>query len=71
MTKKDKLYKKLQASTINASEIRTLLGHFGWTKNRTKGSHEQWTDGSKVITLATHNNELKTYIIKQIKKALK
>lgn len=38
--KKEKLYKKLEDGTINASELRTLLGHFGWTLKRTKGSHE-------------------------------
>ena len=71
MSKKEKLLKKLRNNSINASELRTLLGKCGWIKDRTKGSHEQWYYDKLRYTLATHDNDLKLYVIKDFIEFLK
>lgn len=70
MSKTEKLLEKLRNKTISASELRTLLQRLGWKLDRTKGSHEQWAKNGKVVTLATHSNELKSYQIKQFSEAI-
>jgi predicted RNA binding protein YcfA (HicA-like mRNA interferase family) len=70
MSKTDKLKEKLANGTIDAREARTLLSKLGWTMSPGKGSHEKWTDGTKILILATHSKELKPYQIKQIQEAI-
>lgn len=70
MSKAEKLLEKLKDGTISASELRTLLKQFGWILARTKGSHEHWRKGGKVITLATHSKDLKPYQIRQVRTAV-
>ncbi len=66
----DKLKRKLDNSSIDARELRTLLKQMGWTLNRTKGSHEVWVKRSKTFILATHSKDLKPYQIKQAQNLL-
>jgi predicted RNA binding protein YcfA (HicA-like mRNA interferase family) len=54
-----KLKLKLQRAKISAQELRTLLGHEGWSLERTRGSHEVWAKGRETFVLATHDKELK------------
>jgi predicted RNA binding protein YcfA (HicA-like mRNA interferase family) len=70
MSKTDKLLSKLRYKSISADELRTLLRHLGWRLDRCKGSHEQWIKNGRVVTLATHGQELKTYQIKQFLEAI-
>lgn len=70
MGKTEKLIKKLQNGSISASEVRTLLGQLGWVLARTKGSHETWKNNGQVIVIATHDKEIKPYLIRQIRAAL-
>ena len=70
MSKADKLLKKLKNGTISAAEARTLLKKLGWELRNCVGSHEQYVKGSGRITIATHEKELKPYLIKLIQKAI-
>jgi len=70
MSKTDKLKAKLANGSINARELRTLLAKEGATLIRTKGSHEQWARNGKLMTLATHDDNLKPYQIKEAKEFL-
>lgn len=71
MAKKEKLLEKLRKKSINAKELRTLLKQCGWILHSTKGSHEQWRRGKQRYTLATHNNDLKAYTIRDVIALLK
>jgi len=70
MGKTEKLLAKLANGTITADEARTLLGRLGWFLERSRGSHEVWAKGGKTMTIATHDKELKGYLIKQIQRAI-
>lgn len=70
MGKTEKLLEKLANGTISADEARTLLRRLGWENARTKGSHEHWLKGGKLITMATHTKELRSYQIKQIQASI-
>jgi predicted RNA binding protein YcfA (HicA-like mRNA interferase family) len=70
VSKADKLKQKLLNGTISARGLRALLTLYGWMIDRQKGSHETWTNGSTIVTLANHDKDAKPYQIKAVKKAL-
>ncbi|OQW50759.1 MAG: hypothetical protein A4S09_11435 [Proteobacteria bacterium SG_bin7] len=70
MASREKLLDKLRNGSIDANELRTLLGMCGGILKRTKGSHEQWSVNGKPFTLATHSKDLKPYQIKGAKQLL-
>ena len=62
MTKPDKLYQQLLASssrTISFRDFERLLEAFGWVHKRTRGSHRHYTH-VKVPTVLTINPDGKT-----------
>jgi predicted RNA binding protein YcfA (HicA-like mRNA interferase family) len=65
MAKKEKLLEKLRNGSITPNDLRTLLIQSGFTKNRTRGSHEQWYRGTDRFSLATHGKTLKPYELKK------
>jgi len=70
LSKVEKLLDKLRRDSIDAAELRTLLGQLGWIRDRTKGSHEIWINHDQKLILATHSKDLKRYQIKQAKALL-
>jgi len=70
MSKKEKLEAKLLNRTIEAEELRTLLGLHGWAVLRQTGSHQIWGKDGNIYNLSAHGKDLKPYQIKQAKIAL-
>ena len=70
MTKREKLIARIRARSADAdfSDVKALLEMFGWTLDRSSGSHHTFTkDGEPSITVSTISGRtVKQYILKQI-----
>ncbi len=66
------LLEKLERYTIKKRELETLLIHLGFVERRGKGSHTKWIKkGFPPIVVASHDKELKLYLIRQVIQVLK
>jgi predicted RNA binding protein YcfA (HicA-like mRNA interferase family) len=66
------LLEKLERYSIKRKELETLLLGLGFIEKRGKGSHMKWIrPGFAPIIVASHDKELKPYLIKQVIQVLK
>lgn len=69
---RDDLKEKLLRFAIKKKELEAFLANLGFVRKSGKGSHAKWLkNGLPPIILATHDKDLKPYMIKQVIKALK
>lgn len=52
------------------SEVEAVLGHFGWTLRRTRGSHRIYGDDGRRMVIATHGRKLKRSYLAEIVRIL-
>ncbi len=65
------LLEKLLRYAIKKSELETLLSGLGFVMKPGKGSHVKWIKkGLPPIVVASHDKEIKDYLIRQIIKVL-
>lgn len=62
MTRRDKLVQRilLRPPTASFQDVRSLLQMYGWTHDRTKGSHSTFTKaGEYPIVVTVHDKQVK------------
>jgi predicted RNA binding protein YcfA (HicA-like mRNA interferase family) len=66
VSQRDKVIARIRARPVEADlrDVRALLEEFGWTLDRTRGSHATFVkQGEFPITLSTHGGKVKrTYL---------
>lgn len=66
------LLEKLERYAIKKRELETLLSSMGFVGKPGKGSHMKWVkQGLPPIIVATHDKEVKPYLMRQVIKVLK
>ena len=66
------LIEKLARFAIKKKELEILLSDLGFTRKPGKGSHVKWIKtGLPPIIVATHDKEVKDYLVRQILKVLR
>lgn len=66
------LIEKLLQHSIKKQELETLLTGLGFVKKPGKGSHVKWVKkGMPPLVVASHDKEVKDYLIRQVIKVLK
>ena len=69
---RDDLLEKLRRFTIKRRELETLLAGLGFVKKSGKGSHVKWIkSGLPPIIVASHDKEVKHYLLRQVLQVLK
>lgn len=75
MNRKDKSIEKLEDSNQDKNwtygEVETLLKLFNFNLRNVKGSHFQYTNGKKLLTIAKHGKKARIETIKEIRRFLK
>lgn len=66
------LLEKLERYAVSKRELETLLSSLSFASKPGKGSHMKWIKkGFPPIIIATHDKEIKPYIIRQVIRVLK
>lgn len=66
------LLEKLERYNIKRKEFETLLTGLGFVEKKGKGSHMKWIKkGFPPIIIASHDKDLKPYLIRQVIQVLK
>lgn len=66
------LIEKLTRYSIKKQELENLLASLGFAKKPGKGSHVKWIhQGMPPIVVASHDKEVKDYLIRQVIKVLR
>ena len=69
---RDDLVGKLLRYGIKKQELEALLVSLGFVKKPGKGSHVKWVkSGMPPLVVASHDKEVKDYLIRQVIKVLK
>lgn len=73
MSRVEKLIARLRSLPVEMeqSEVAVVLAHFGWTRRRTKGSHQVWGDNGQRLVLAAHGRRIKRPYLADILRLLK
>ncbi len=69
MTRRDKLVQRilLRPPTASFQDVRSLLEMYGWTHDRTTGSHLTFTKaGEYPITVPVHDKRVKRFYLDKI-----
>lgn len=69
MTRRDKLVERIlrRPPTARFSDVRSLLEEYGWTYDRMKGSHAQFTKpGERTLPVPVHNGAVKRVYLNRL-----